>query len=109
MSEPSLPLRIVRRWFMSNASWTRSPKDLVYRLSVDRDPAPLSYKQGMMGFLFSKLANFVREFQRLGKILELEDPFQTLDTIHFFDLPFRNLRNQHIDLTIRHGRLACAA
>jgi len=39
-----------------------------------------------------QLADFIREGERLDKILELEDALQALDALSFHDFPFRYLR-----------------
>jgi len=69
------------------------------------DSPIFSNYHGMMVFFFSNRTNLVREFQRLGKILEFEDALQSFDSIHFFDLPLRDLGMQQINFTISHGRL----
>src|SRR5882724_6400117 len=56
-----------------------------------------------MLLLLRKLGDFVREFQRLRKIIDRKDASQTFDPVELDDFPVRNLGMQFCDLGSGHG------
>src|SRR5215212_8446209 len=84
-------------------------KDLVYRLSVDRDLSPFRDDQWMVILFLSNPANLVCKFQGLNKAFELKAFFQALHSIHFFHPPLVDLEQKTFDLGIGESRLAAAA
>src|SRR5438876_1128089 len=64
--------------------------DLV-RPPGDRRPSPLGQQRRVMPLSRRKLANLLREFQRLRKIVDREDASQAFDSIALHDVPVRDL------------------
>ena len=73
------------------------------------DSPPLGDNQWVMIFLLGNRADFIREFQGLNKVLELEDALQAFHATHFLDLPFGNLWLKFHNLSVGQSRFAAAA
>lgn len=76
------------------------------RPPLDRDLPPLRHNQRMVPLLLGDRADPVREPQRFGEVLELEDAFKPFDPLHFLDLPVHYMGHQIFNLCVGQGRLA---
>src|SRR5512132_672242 len=82
--------------------------DLV-RPPCDRRPTPFGQQRRVMRLFRRELANLVREFQRLRKVVDRKDASQAFDSTELHDVPVRDLAMKLGGLGIRHGRCVLAA